>query len=509
MNRPPPCCVLGGSVVGTISSTVRDDAWSPSAPRHILEHVFASRTPLASTASLDAVEDVLQEIEQLPVGPELAMSLAELPGPTAAGWNEPHVQVRLAARWASVATWAEGESLARIGAGAATVASSELPVDAINYATDLAMATQSGEGWADRQVDLGRQLTTRLPVIGGVLRCGMLTPGHARALARVLDAVDDDVARQIDERLTPRAVDHRWTPGELAAAARRMLLRLDPDGGAARHERALDREAGVTGGPATDGMAWLSATGDAVTVSDILDAVDARAEQLRQLVPDTPAGRARFAALGDLVLGAGFTLFDHVLGVETPDSPRDGAAQIEPEPAPGVPGATPLTSPRRRRRREVIVTIDLPTLLSLRDDPAQLAGFGPIPARLARLVAADATLRRMVTDPVDGETLDLGRRSYAPTDTLVTAIRARDRHCRFPGCRRARRPQLDHRIDHAVGGSTSAGNLHLLCERHHALKTAGLWKPELEPDGTVVWTGPDGQRAVRCPDRSAGSADTG
>jgi hypothetical protein len=441
----------------------------------------------------------LDRLEQMPVGPELAARLGELPPAGSPAWSDPHLCARAAARWTAVATWAEAQALAQMAAGAATVEAAGSHIEAINYITDVALETQTGEQWADHQVDLAVELRNRLPVMAGTIGRGRLTMSHARALARVLAPTDTETARTIDERVTPRAVEHRWTPSQLASAARRMLLRLDPDGGATRHEEALDRCAGVAGGPEGDGLAWLAATGDAVTVADILTAVDDRAERLQALAPDTPPGRVRFAALSDLILGDGFTLFDHVLGVDTA-SPV--ATEPPPADADGEPGACPSSEQRRRRRRrrEVIVTVDLATLLGLREDPAQLAGFGPIPARLARVVATDGCLRRLVTDPVSGETLDLGRRSYAPSENLVTAIRAAQQTCQFPGCTRARRAEIDHRTDWSHGGHTDAGNVQLLCRRHHALKTAGLWNAVRQPDGSVLWTGPDGQTAIRPPD---------
>jgi hypothetical protein len=229
-----------------------------------------------------------------------------------------------------------------------------------------------------------------------------------------------------------------------------------------------------------------------VTVGDILEAVDDRARRLQALVPDAPVGRARCAALGDLVLGGEFTLFDHILGCEAPAEARiDDPADTD---------SPTGSAPRRRRRREVVVTVDLLTLLGLHENPAELAGFGPIPARVARLLLEDASLRRVVTDPITGQALDAGQ-VYRPTDTLVTAIRVHDQHCQFPGCRRALSIELDHRTEHSRGGTTNTGNLQVLCRRHHALKTAGTWTPTPRPDGSVTWTGPHGQIAVRRPNR--------
>ena len=38
------------------------------------------------------------------------------------------------------------------------------------------------------------------------------------------------------------------------------------------------------------------------------------------------------------------------------------------------------------------MTVDVPTLLGLQDNPAELAGYGPIPAELAHILAADGPL---------------------------------------------------------------------------------------------------------------------
>ncbi len=46
--------------------------------------------------------------------------------------------------------------------------------------------------------------------------------------------------------------------------------------------------------------------------------------------------------------------------------------------------------------------IDLPSLLGLADNPAELVGYGPIPAALVRDRAAEADWRRMVVDAVTG-----------------------------------------------------------------------------------------------------------
>lgn len=149
---------------------------------------------------------------------------------------------------------------------------------------------------------------------------------------------------------------------------------------------------------------------------------------------------------------------------------------------------------RHNRRPTINVTIDLPTVLGLADNPGQLAGYGPIPASIARKIAKDGRWKRFITDPVTGVLLDYGRETYEPPQDLQDFLIARDRTCRFPGCRQpAHLSDLDHAIPWESGGKTSADNLGALCRRHHNLKTHHGWKVVMQPDGACTWTSPAGQ----------------
>jgi hypothetical protein len=132
-------------------------------------------------------------------------------------------------------------------------------------------------------------------------------------------------------------------------------------------------------------------------------------------------------------------------------------------------------------------------LLGLTSTPGEISGYGPITADAARLIASDATLRRLVTDPVTGIMVDLGRSSYRPTAQLRRIVTSRDRSCRFPGCSRpSRRCDVDHDHDWAHGGRTSTCNLQCLCRMHHQLKTKQLWRSTIDADGTTTWSSPLG-----------------
>jgi hypothetical protein len=147
-----------------------------------------------------------------------------------------------------------------------------------------------------------------------------------------------------------------------------------------------------------------------------------------------------------------------------------------------------------RRPITVNVTIDLPTLLGLNENPGQLAGYGAIPASVARALASDGKWKRFITDPQTGALLDYGRETYSPPQALIDFLIARDRTCRFPGCRRsAALSDLDHAQSWEEGGTTSLDNLGALCRRHHLLKTHGGWSIESRADGSCTWTSPLGK----------------
>lgn len=101
--------------------------------------------------------------------------------------------------------------------------------------------------------------------------------------------------------------------------------------------------------------------------------------------------------------------------------------------------------------------------------------------------------------------------SYHPTATVKANVIGRDAHCRFPGCEvPAHKCQIDHvkRYDHedpSSGGPTDVANLHLLCGKHHRLKTAGSWDVTIRDDATEVWTSHgDGHVVMTTPDGPLG-----
>ncbi|MGZ4505859.1 MAG: DUF222 domain-containing protein [Blastococcus sp.] len=90
---------------------------------------------------------------------------------------------------------------------------------------------------------------------------------------------------------------------------------------------------------------------------------------------------------------------------------------------------------------------------------------------------------------------------YRPGAALDRYVRARDRRCRFPGCRNRvpRGGELDHDRPWP-DGPTSAGNLTGYCTSHHRGKhQAPGWQYDLAPDGTLTVTTPTGLVATTTP----------
>jgi hypothetical protein len=137
---------------------------------------------------------------------------------------------------------------------------------------------------------------------------------------------------------------------------------------------------------------------------------------------------------------------------------------------------------------DVVLTFPLSSALGLTDLPAELSGHGPITAETARELMQDATVRRLLTDPISGTMIDLGRTRYRPTTALDRILNHRDRTCSFPGCKPALRCDKDHSRPYHQGGSTSTDNMLTLCRRHHNLKTRKSWRYDVNPDGSVTWT---------------------
>jgi hypothetical protein len=145
------------------------------------------------------------------------------------------------------------------------------------------------------------------------------------------------------------------------------------------------------------------------------------------------------------------------------------------------------------------------TLLGGETVPAQLAGYGPIPAAVARgLVNAAvndkrsrATLRRLYKPPGSGALVAMESRARLFPKGLATFIDLRDDTCRTPYCDAPIRHH-DHADPHRRDGPTSAVNGLGECERCNYAKEAPGWSVSTSSDDegchTAEFTTPTGAR---------------
>ena len=199
-----------------------------------------------------------------------------------------------------------------------------------------------------------------------------------------------------------------------------------------------------------------------------------------------------------------------------------------PQPAPGAPAAGPrdnvcsvartpaapcATSRQTADTTDVTDATDVSQSAaslsaSLSATPAQVAEVRigarsvAVPAMTAWALAAGGTWRRLVTDPVGGTVVDMGRTRYRPPAGLADLVRARDRACVFPTCQTpAERCDIDHLTAWSQGGTTSLDNLVVLCQAHHRLKHTPGWALTRDRDsGVLSWHTPDKTVYRRHPD---------
>jgi Domain of unknown function (DUF222) len=347
---------------------------------------------------------------------------------------------------------------------------------------------------ADIRLGLARELTRRLPETLAALARGEITLRHARCLVEAVAFLDDETAASVQAKALPFAAGR-----DLAAFRRKVareVLAADPRSALERHaDQLADRRVGIDA--QTDGMASLYGLLPAEGAAALMTVLDERAAR-REPGDERTSDQRRADALVQLALDARNGRPDCPKCSPTAGtSPGRHTSATRP---PGSPGGS--TSPRWRSMHPTVhVTVALSTLLGFDEAPAELGAHGPIPAELARRIAADesGTWRRLVTDDL-GRLIDYGRRTYRPPADLARFVMARDRTCRFPTCnRRACCCELDHATAWADGGPTSAANLNGLCCRHHHAKHDASWRLKRRADGGIEWTSPTGHSYVVLP----------
>ena len=336
---------------------------------------------------------------------------------------------------------------------------------------DISTALRLAPATAQSRIDIARTLVNNLPNTCSALATGEISSAHATVIARetaiaIRNGAPDSVIFEVEQRAISFAELH--TPGQLAVRVRTDIAKSIPEEFEEITSRATSLRR-VSCYNEADGMSTVVAilpAADAQIVMNSIEAFILRQEQLQRSDKDGDAIRTIDQKRADALSTICSNFLSEISETVTP----------------------------QRRPLTVNVTIDLPTLLGLAENPGQLAGYGPIPASVARELASDAKWKRFITEPQTGNLLDFGRESYEPPQHLKDFLIARDRTCRFPGCRRsALLSDLDHAESWESGGSTSPDNIGALCRRHHRLKTHDGWRIQSFSDGSCTWTSPLGK----------------
>lgn len=329
-------------------------------------------------------------------------------------------------------------------------------------ASEVALARRDAPARGGRHLGFAKALVHEMPHTLAALECGVLSEWRATLIVRESACLDIDDRRTLDAELCADPASlHGMGDARVAAAAKAIAYRLDPHAVVERSAKA-EQERTVTIRPAPDTMTYLTA------LLPVAQGVSVYAA-LRREADTRGDGRSRGQVMAD-------TLVERVTG-------RSAA----------VP--TPIA---------VNLVLSDETLLGSDHAPADICGYGPIPAAVARAMVASAvsdrrsraTLRRLYAHPRTGALVAMESRARIFPRGLATFIGLRDQRCRTPYCDAPIRHR-DHAQPWAESGATTADNGLGLCEGCNYVKENAGWRVSTAVDEnhthTALFTTPTGK----------------
>ncbi|TQK18823.1 uncharacterized protein DUF222 [Microbacterium sp. SLBN-154] len=348
-------------------------------------------------------------------------------------------------------------------------------------AAEIAAAVRLSDRSVQRQIDSAFALVKDYPATVHCLEKGLITRAHVAVVEDVGRRLPPELRGEFDQLAAEICLDE--TPGRARADLEILAERMNPRTLTERHAGAF-RERKIVRYPIGEGMSELRAVHSTVLIEAIFQRITDEANEViaarepqpdDDVAPDTRSlDEVRADVFADMLLTAAPSL--------TPAGRED---------QPGRLGA--ITA-------KVQVVIPVMALMGQSDVPCDLAGVGPIDAETARLLAgnSDSPWERLLVHPITG--LTMATDTYRPTGEMVRFLKGRDKHCRWPGCRMpARRCEVDHNHDAALGGKTEICNLCCLCQRHHSMKQFTAWRVRQLDGGVIEWTSPTGRIHVENP----------
>jgi hypothetical protein len=221
------------------------------------------------------------------------------------------------------------------------------------------------------------------------VQSGAVSWAKATTLVEQAAVLDGPAARVVESRVLPAAAAR--TPAQHADAVRRAVDRVDPAAADARRQRA-ERDIELIRRHVGDGMGELFARMTSEQLDTVWLAADAWARRRKAGGDGRTLDRLRVDALAQW--GKSFLTHGEASRCDVECEPAEGNAR----------------APRRHDRPlRLTVLWDLTSLLGLSDDCGELADSGAtLPPNATReLLAAGATVRRLLIDSGTGELLDL------------------------------------------------------------------------------------------------------
>lgn len=345
--------------------------------------------------------------------------------------------------------------------------------DDLGVAGQVALARRESPSRGSRHLAMALALVRHLPQTLAALEVGALSEWRAEIVVRETTVLTDDQRTAVDAEL----FDSLGTAGvgqlgdrELERRVRAIAYRLDAQSVMARR-RDAETERRVTIRPAPDTMCYVSAylpvaQGVAVHATLAKTAATARAQ-----------GDERSA--GQLMAD---TFVERVTG-------QASAKAVPVEVQVVITDRALFTAPFGTNE----------------ETPAHVPGYGSVPAAWVRDLLGDSEartwLRRLFTSPEDGTLVAMESTRRVFDGALRRFLVARDGTCRTPWCDAPVR-HIDHVVDHASGGPTTAANGQGLCVRCNHNKQHPGWRARPEPapppgawpTHTVVTVTPTGHR---------------
>ncbi|GGD61911.1 hypothetical protein GCM10007269_01290 [Microbacterium murale] len=356
-------------------------------------------------------------------------------------------------------------------------------------ATEIGAALRLSDRTIESHMGTAARLAERFPATAASYGAGRISQAHVRVIMDAGDQIEDAEDRAGYEAIVVARAEAE-SPNRLRPFAAQTAERFRATSFTERHREAREKRGTWVRGR-DDGMSELTLFGPSAIVNGMHDratqmglkvkAENARAAKLAggvasdasadDFADERTLNQLRFDLLADLVL----------TGTPTGHQTEDGLlGEI---------------------RAHIDITVPA---LSLTDpdeiaSPAHLEGVGPVDPATARILTGNAPgFDRVFTHPASGMVLGVDR--YRPSAEMRRYLKARDRRCRFPGCRLlARLCDGDHTIDHARGGATTLANLADFCRRHHVTKHETPWKVRQLGGGVLEWTSPTGRIYVDRP----------